>query len=586
MKAARGQSLVLASLSMLLLVLLVLGTLGIGSSIKKKMELQTVADAAAHSRAALVARAFNLIARANRAQSAEMVASAGTQALISWSTLHLELLRQSEDAFRDNASFFPNCAPCRTARGAVNSPYCSCNCGDARARSQAAAQRLQAEAARVALGFDGLEGPAFAEEEAYRRSALELYKLESDALSDLATEATMQRISRDFMRHASVQDNTTTREWRAPFSQDGVSSREVSAAVEAPALDNTVALKLALGSRGAAFTTNRDGASAATQGRMNRLLGGVRGVSVQATLAGATYFADRRQHGDPANVSDLGLWSEDHGDVTARTDVFPNGPRPAPLPASCPDFIATRNGTSADVVTAMAPRPDNHRSDGRPLVEAAGRHVVAPCDCPLVADTFGSPGFVPVCPPRACVRSEYFSSLSHPAQLASALAMGQAPTCAPCPGVFPLFIRTKDPTPAADIFKQPKHYAILTRDPSRGPGSPWAVKFRMAFAGSGTLYDTTGDLDQSGAIDLRGLEHLSAIATSVTYYHFPGPGGWREEPNLFNPYWRATLSTPDIDLEGRTIDYIDTLDDLGGSPAGYPRQAWDALVLNGWKGLQ
>lgn len=83
--ARRGQALVLWALTLLLLSLMVLITLGTAMRTKEATELQMAADAAAYSQAVAVARTFNAISVMNRAQVAAMVAVAGTQAQISYS---------------------------------------------------------------------------------------------------------------------------------------------------------------------------------------------------------------------------------------------------------------------------------------------------------------------------------------------------------------------------------------------------------------------------------------------------------------------------------------------------------------------
>ncbi|HEX4620041.1 MAG TPA: pilus assembly protein TadG-related protein, partial [Myxococcaceae bacterium] len=79
MRRARGQSLLLMSLTMLLLVLMVLMTLGFGWRTHQRMELQMATDAAAYSEAVATARTFNTISLFNRAQVSQMVALAGLQ---------------------------------------------------------------------------------------------------------------------------------------------------------------------------------------------------------------------------------------------------------------------------------------------------------------------------------------------------------------------------------------------------------------------------------------------------------------------------------------------------------------------------
>ncbi|MEN9797045.1 MAG: hypothetical protein RL653_741, partial [Pseudomonadota bacterium] len=63
----RGQALVVAAVSMLVLVVMVLGTVSVGSAVYEKMKLQDAADAQAYSTAVKQARAYNFIAYLNRA---------------------------------------------------------------------------------------------------------------------------------------------------------------------------------------------------------------------------------------------------------------------------------------------------------------------------------------------------------------------------------------------------------------------------------------------------------------------------------------------------------------------------------------
>ncbi len=84
----RGQTLVLFSLTLLLITVMVCMTLAMGSRVKERMELQTLADASAYSSAVATARAYNAVAVMNRVQVAHAVSTLGTLSLISWSTLY------------------------------------------------------------------------------------------------------------------------------------------------------------------------------------------------------------------------------------------------------------------------------------------------------------------------------------------------------------------------------------------------------------------------------------------------------------------------------------------------------------------
>ncbi|MBX7100064.1 MAG: hypothetical protein K1X89_20285 [Myxococcaceae bacterium] len=85
MTPRRGQSLVLLSLFLFLLTLMVLMTLSLGYRAARRADDNAVADAAAYSEAVATARTFNAAALTNRAITGNYVAMAGLQAQMSYS---------------------------------------------------------------------------------------------------------------------------------------------------------------------------------------------------------------------------------------------------------------------------------------------------------------------------------------------------------------------------------------------------------------------------------------------------------------------------------------------------------------------
>ncbi len=71
-------------------------------------------------------------------------------------------------------------------------------------------------------------------------------------------------------------------------------------------------------------------------------------------------------------------------------------------------------------------------------------------------------------------------------------------------------------------FGQPKLYAIVER--SFDHKNPWDL--------------TTVDFGDSRQV---------VLSSAMAYYHRPGT--WKEPPTLWNPFWRATLTAPDDDLD-------------------------------------
>ena len=66
-RSEEGQTLVLAAIFGLILMLCVLGTVNLGRAVYDKVQLQAAADSAAYSEAAVEARVMNLTAYTNRA---------------------------------------------------------------------------------------------------------------------------------------------------------------------------------------------------------------------------------------------------------------------------------------------------------------------------------------------------------------------------------------------------------------------------------------------------------------------------------------------------------------------------------------
>ncbi len=98
MSARRGQTLVLFAVTVILLTAGVLVTLALGARIKERMELQTLADAAAYDNAVVAARTFNSLSVTNRAEWSLLVAQSAAQAYLSWGTLYRSAIESAEAA--------------------------------------------------------------------------------------------------------------------------------------------------------------------------------------------------------------------------------------------------------------------------------------------------------------------------------------------------------------------------------------------------------------------------------------------------------------------------------------------------------
>src|SRR5688572_27958242 len=74
------------SLTMLLMVLSVMCLISTGTQVKDKMEVQTMADAAAYSVVVATARSVDAISMMNRVSVSFIVGFTAIQSLVSWST--------------------------------------------------------------------------------------------------------------------------------------------------------------------------------------------------------------------------------------------------------------------------------------------------------------------------------------------------------------------------------------------------------------------------------------------------------------------------------------------------------------------
>ena len=106
-KDEEGQTLVLAAIFGLILALCVLGTVNVGRAVYDKMQLQTAADSAAYSQAAVGARVMNFTAYTNRAM---VVHYASIMAMSAYLTYFHFLWGMARGAFK-LASYIPYIGP-------------------------------------------------------------------------------------------------------------------------------------------------------------------------------------------------------------------------------------------------------------------------------------------------------------------------------------------------------------------------------------------------------------------------------------------------------------------------------------------
>lgn len=502
-RRARGQAAAMMALTTMLIALMVCITLGVGMKVKEKMEAQTLADASAYSQAVLTARTFNSISILNRVEIAEMVSVVATQSLVAYAGYYRAMLwsaREQLQVMHDKSGVCPDDGTCN---------WCS--------RYQAMMDAIDAESNRIDTGWDGKELPAnnFIEG---RGSAGGAYGAAASLYDKLYNEITGTGVPSTAT--GIVQPVAQASDWpgelSAPPSANAINGRELGVAVNCDPLSGNlicngdapkeISIQAAMGSRGYQFERN---ANSLTQMLQDGLMG-VTGMSTANGEAvafngfdGSTRYVNQPDfHGRPGGLGIVGEIMEG----TVQLTVYSNG---------CGPQQSTANLVQSWVYsTSYLNGNDIHfyqwldRAGATKQKVERGNHAFPTMNCPPY----------------------------------------NIPPCGMWPGFVDLNPSHLDP---GDQFKhlygQPKVTAVVQRDYSvRGDrADPWNLLYTMNVRSSwGEKFDNNGIRTAQG-LD---ISRQTAIASGLAYYH--RQGHWKEPPNLYNPYWRATLVSSAIDTDG------------------------------------
>jgi hypothetical protein len=217
------------------------------------------------------------------------------------------------------------------------------------------------------------------------------------------------------------------------------------------------------------------------------------------------------------------LIAEDHATVTASY----NGCAGIPVRARASVRATDKNDTSDDHTWGVVGGPSNED----PGMEKQYRHTLLPCDNPKY-----------------------------------------------CPNVFVGGMAFNIGDQSEDnVWAQPKLFSLVQRDykvreASGAPRDPWLLRFNFQFSPvRDSSFDNSGQMTADGT----DISVQSALATGLAYYH--RRGRWNEPPNLWNPFWRATLAPADLDKSGNA--------DVARTVGGPAAQAYEALVAAEYKGV-
>ncbi|WP_434388979.1 hypothetical protein [Melittangium boletus] len=307
-----------------------------------------------------------------------------------------------------------------------------------------------------------------------------------------------------------------------------VSVREVDQALGG----NDFGLDMAMASRGYGFITNRQGAGPV--GAASGVLGALAAAGGTITVlnsGGSAYWSKSSYglnagHGGRADGTYFS-YAEDHGSVVV---TFPGCPPTRPISARAYVRATDANDHSDD--HAWFPIIPGSGSED-PGMEKQYRHTLVPCDDPRY-----------------------------------------------CPNTFigGIAYNTGDHSDENN-WAQPKLFSLVRRDYNlRGRNSdPWNLSFNFHLGKQGSA-----SFDNNGLTTASGLNVgvQSTLATGMAYYH--RRGHWNEPPNLWNPFWRATLVSADVDRQG---DLRYGGGDIPATIGGHAAEAFQQLIRNGYRGV-
>ncbi|AFE07655.1 putative pilus biogenesis operon protein [Corallococcus coralloides DSM 2259] len=549
----RGQTLVLFVLSMLLLLLMVALTLSFTMKVRERIEVQTVADAAAYSNAVATARTFNTIAVSNRAEIAHMVANAGAASLLSWASLYRGELNAAKIGYGAwlpvYQAFATAGCPCAWSNG-----FCArmCQCG---VRGVTDLGRLittlQREDLRVEAVFQALDPMVGLQMRLHQVAAGALYASSLEDYMSLEDKVGDQGFANDILGDLVAGKNPRDAGWLAP-SAGNVSRNELAdntACVGGGAVCDPLPLTVAhsvdaaMGSRGFTFVTSR------TIEQYIAHEANLAFVILPPDIVTLPFAAGTAHFGKP--ILQYGLFppyapavsAEDEGVVAFIYNHIAHGGGPP-----CPVMVGGTVPTTALFAASggVMPTPMHMWLGGTDPAPFA-RHMLAPC-------------------------------------------LGGVSSC---PGIWPPFmdynLTELWPGGADNNYGQPKNFAVIQRDRSNMPVAqqdPWNLAFRFRFKAANPN-PNAGRFDNTSATMADGVTPLgiqTALSTGIAYYHRGRSASfshWSEPPNLLNPYWRATLVPVDTDETGLQ-DAIDTLRPTSPSSA----QTIEELRRVGFRGFQ
>ncbi len=473
-RAARGQALVLASLSLFLLALMVVLSFNLSHALRQKTRLQQHSDAEAYSMAVLQARTLNYFAMSNRAIASTYVAMNTVHAYMSASAVTAEMMRAAQTDFYEVAGLeFIQCIPCPWTGSACQ------HCIDG------------AEALEVASKFgdeaDKYDNKAKNVESSFNKAVKAL-----DVMMN-AIHASQDLVAKDLIQ--ALQDGKS-------FGLDQL--RQINAP-EAGTLNSAVG-----GMNVAEFNCAIDGLVCTLPGRPADSSNSTRGIEITevANSSRPDWTANRGypDYLNPQFLMDLMQNIQGEGFTTITSH---NGTAKTINAQGDGSF----HGTSASNDGSMSGAHDHGGTF------SFWRHGIGAASYKMEIDSDANGGYHDPSGGHSASHDGFGGSNTK-----NLLACTMQGDC---------FMKFRsDPDPKHD-YGQPHVYSYITMKlrADAVTKAPWqlndsaSVKWNNGGTGTAT-------------INLAANEG-AGLSKALVYYH--RLGDWKEDPNMFNPFWRAKL---------------------------------------------
>ena len=527
----RGQAMPLAAIGMFVMVLGVLATLQLGTAVYQKIKLQNTADAAAYTLAAMEARTFNYIAFLNRAQIAHYNTAMVVQSYMTWVGFQIAMFGTAVDMLTalkgavDTGCSFPYPA---------NLPYCALKAIVTAIQTFASTFRdIAVKLYNIGhdVGHKIVEAMSI-----FNKTTLWQSQLARAALLNVHILTGMQNYIEKHDKEISFKNGKSVllnllvnmalnsiEYYQAFDNGSGMNPyvygliRDIKRVSPNGAYTKhkdkggedayRLMAELCHATRTPKFVSNRGGS-----GMVTAILANIMGQK-----KGQTKFTKDHEISDKAEIKGIG--NEKNypvADSLSSDDFLESGGGIATIGLA--NVIYTSSGKKlGDAIAAYEDKGDHYKYKG-----GSSSGLPSP----------GKQGMVAIPPPQGAP-SETMETKSRKA---------------PWPGFAPYFKfkPNKDRTadfgqPSTWIFLNKSHKDFQSKYGSHSKETPWYSKWTFTMpTADGKSQEFKLDTTVGGKRNSYLFEGLNVISRGMAYYH--RPDNWIEQPNFFNPFWRARLA--------------------------------------------